>query len=87
MVEELVNGERVSRIRCLAVPEISCAEKFNDSTSTENLIEIFEHLKMFHSIVFDHYHDNIHLWQTPTPKKVRMNSVRRRPTRTIEGMS
>jgi hypothetical protein len=55
MVEELVNGERMSRIRCLGMSDIPCAVTFNDSTSTENLIEIFEHLKVFHSIVYDHY--------------------------------
>ena len=77
MIEELVNGERTSRIRCLSVPDISCAVTFSDSTSMENLIAIFEHLKVFHSIVYDHYHDNIHLWSTPTPKKVRMHSVRK----------
>ena len=76
MIEELVNGERMSRILCPGVPGIPCGVTFRDSISTENLIEIFEHLKVYHSILYEHYHDNIHLWLTPTSKKVRMDSVR-----------
>ena len=69
-----MRGVLVDKVCCLAAGDTGCSVTFVDSTTRQDMIIMFEHLKIFHPPIYAHYTENIQQWSMNRAEKKVNNS-------------